>query len=176
MVRGDRVLLNRCLNFKSLQGLWDHLNFNHRGAYIYWLYIYLPCRSLFLPPYTDLTEHPLSIPFQPLVSSAPQIRSGVSQEKSREKRGRGWWWLAGSVLYFSVEASLYGPVFAFKGPTRFSHREEGRPEGGRCFSFSELPGHVCALTCPASWVIKPSRWIVTDCLSGFLPKLLEIRW
>lgn len=23
--------------------------------------------------------------------------------------------------YFSVDASLYGPVFAFKGPTRFFH-------------------------------------------------------
>lgn len=59
----------------------------------------------------------------------------------------------------SAEVSLYGPVFAFKGPAHFSHREEGRPEGERCFSFSELPGHVCALTCMVSWVIKPSRWL-----------------
>lgn len=48
--------------------------------------------------YWPYDEHPLSIPFLPLVSSSPQIRSGVTQEKSGEKRGRGWWWLAGSVL------------------------------------------------------------------------------
>lgn len=44
-------------------------------------------------------------------------------------------------------------------PAHFSHREEGRLEGERCFSFSELPGHVCALTCMVSWVIKQSRWL-----------------
>lgn len=68
--------------------------------------------------------------------------------------------MAGSVLYVSAEVPLYGPVFAFKGPAHFSHREEGRPEGERCFSFFERPGHVCALTYLVSWVIKPSRWLL----------------
>ena len=30
-------------------------------------------------------------------------------------------------------------------------------EAEGCFSFSELPGHVGALTCNASWVINPEQ-------------------
>lgn len=45
----------------------------------------------------------------------------------------------------------------------FSHSEKEKVEGQssveRCFSSSQLPGHVGALTCSASWVINPSRWM-----------------
>lgn len=150
---------NHCFSSINQKLSWTLDHFDHWG-YMLWLYIDLPRLALSPSLYWPYAGRPLNIPFQPLVSSAPQIRSGVSQKKSREKKGRGGWqWLAGSVLYVSTEASLYAPVFAFKGPAHFSHREEGRPEGERCFSFSELPGHVCAPTCMVSWVIKPSRWL-----------------
>lgn len=44
-------------------------------------------------------------------------------------------------------------VFVFKE----TRSEKQKVEGGGCFSFSELPRHVGALTCNASWVINPSR-------------------
>lgn len=52
--------------------------------------------------------------------------------------------MAGSVLCFPQRVVL---VF----------RRKVEAEG--CFSFSELPRHVGALTCHASWVINPSRWM-----------------
>lgn len=138
----------------------DFNHFNHWG-YMHLLVVHLLAlsRSLSLPILTlcwTSTEH--SIPATCLKRSTDKVR-GQPEEEQGEKRGRGWPWLAGSVLYVSAEVPLYAPVFAFKGPAHFSHREEGRPEGERCFSFSELPGLVCAPTRMVSWVIKPSRWL-----------------
>lgn len=151
---------NHCFRSINQNLSWTLDHFNHWGymllLVVHWL---APSRSLSLPILTlcwTSTEH--SIPTTCLKRSTDKVR-GQPEEEQGEKRKGGWQWLAGSVLYASAEASLYAPVFAFKGPAHFSHREEGRPEGERCFSFSELPGHVCAPTCMVSWVIKPSRWL-----------------
>lgn len=140
---------------KTFAGLWDH--FNQRG-YMYLLVLHWPALSgpLSLPNLTlcwTTTEH--SIPDTCLKLSTDKVR-GQPEEERREK-GKG-------VAVVGREGPLYErrgfslrSCVCLQRPCSFFNREEGRAEGERCCSFSELPGHVCALTCMVSWLIKPSR-------------------
>lgn len=109
--------------------------------------------------YWPYVGRPLCIPFLPLVSTSPQIRSKVNQKKRREKGG-------GVVVVVEVVGrecplfSLHVVLVLFSEVVVQGGRESrGRERTGGCFPFSELRGHVGALTCNASWVINPSRWM-----------------
>lgn len=126
-------------------------------------------RLVSLSLYWPYVRRPLSIAFLPLVLTSPRIRSKVSQEKGGEGGSRGGGWQGVSCVFpaccVSSQVSLYVLVLVLSSKaSHFSQSEQEKAEGEEtrgegCFSLTHLPGRVGALTCNASWVINPSRWM-----------------